>query len=86
MERLTQQIKKYKKRGLANYLENLLNGILNIFHMSGRRAENWILIPGMNYLFLDTKRGALSGVVQYNIRLLERDDEEKCWLENITYP
>ena len=54
--------------------------------MSGPRAENRILIPGINYLFLDTKRGALSGVVQYNIRLLERDDEEKCWLENITYP
>ena len=29
--------KKYKKRGLANYL-NLLNGILNIFYRSGPRA------------------------------------------------
>ena len=38
MERLTQKIKKYKKKGLANYLENLLKGILNIFHRSGPRA------------------------------------------------
>ena len=34
MERLTQ------KRGLANYLENLLNGILNIFHRSEPRAPD----------------------------------------------
>ena len=39
MERLTQRIKN-TKRGLANYLENLLNGILNIFHRSGPRAPD----------------------------------------------
>ena len=37
MERLTQKIKNKNKRGLANYLENLLNGVLNIFHRSGPR-------------------------------------------------
>ena len=29
-----------QKRGLANYLENLLNSILNIFHRSGPRAPD----------------------------------------------
>ena len=37
MERLT---KKIQKTGLTNYLENLLNGILNIFHRSGQRAPD----------------------------------------------
>ena len=40
MERLTQKIKNTKKRGLANYLENLFNGILNIFLWSGPRAPD----------------------------------------------
>ena len=31
---------KIQKRGLANYLENLLNGILNISHRSGPRAKD----------------------------------------------
>ena len=39
MERLTQKL-KIQKRGLANYIENLFNGILNIFHRSGPRAPD----------------------------------------------
>ena len=45
-----------QKRGLANYLENLFDGILNIFHRSGPRAPDpypdpeagSILIPDSN--------------------------------------
>ena len=39
MEGMTQKF-KIQKRGLSNYLENLFNGILNIFHSSGPRAPN----------------------------------------------
>ena len=39
MERLSQKI-KIQKRELANYLENVFNGILNIFHRSGPRAPD----------------------------------------------
>ena len=38
MERLTQ--KKIQKRVLANYLENLFNGILNIFYRSWPKAPD----------------------------------------------
>ena len=39
MERLTQKL-KIQKRGLANYLENFFDGILNIFDRSGPRAPD----------------------------------------------
>ena len=92
MERLTQKIKN-TKGGLANYLENLLIGILNIFHRPGPRAPDPYPDPKIgtsSLLFCPFGHGpllAMLSILWFKMRLeldQQREEDIQAQLKHLT--